>query len=134
MSALIEFNYVVSFAWNMVIGSATEILVAEYEFDSVVFDLAIFHSPKLISGTVDQRLRGYNADTGAVIYAGGGPNELMSGTRQWNTGIVAHGRIHFTADNKVYAFKLRTSDAHRDAPTSSHSGAASHPMMMLRPE
>ena len=54
----------------------------------------------------DQRLHGYNADTGAVIYAGGGANELISGTRQWNTGIVARGRIYFGADNKVYAFNL----------------------------
>jgi len=54
----------------------------------------------------DQRLHGYNGDTGAVIYAGGGTNELMSGTRQWNTGMVARGRIYFGADNKVYAFKL----------------------------
>src|SRR5882724_6746909 len=54
----------------------------------------------------DQRLHGYNGDTGAVIYAGGGANELMSGTRQWNTGMVARGRIYFGADNKVYAFRL----------------------------
>src|SRR6476469_3899238 len=56
----------------------------------------------------DQRLHGYNADTGAVVYTGGGSNELMTGTRQWNTGIVARGRIYFGADNKVYAFKLPT--------------------------
>jgi len=54
----------------------------------------------------DQRLHGYNGDTGAVIYAGGGPNELMTGTRKWNTGIVARGRIYFAADNKVYAFAV----------------------------
>jgi hypothetical protein len=54
----------------------------------------------------DQRLHGYDGDTGAVIYAGGGANELMSGTRQWNTGIAARGRIYFAADNKVYSFKL----------------------------
>ena len=60
----------------------------------------------VVSTEGDQRLYGYNADTGAVIYAGGGPNELMSGTRQWNTGIVARGRIYFGADNKVYAFRL----------------------------
>ena len=53
----------------------------------------------------DQRLHGYDGDTGAVIYAGGGANELMSGTRQWNTGMVARGRIYFGADNKVYAFQ-----------------------------
>jgi hypothetical protein len=56
----------------------------------------------------DQRLHGYNGDTGAVVYAGGGANELMSGTRQWNTGIVARGRIYFGADNNVYAFRLPT--------------------------
>src|SRR5207244_2568896 len=56
----------------------------------------------------DHRLHGYNADTGAVIYAGGGNNELINGTRQWNTGMVARGRIYFGADNKVYAFKVPT--------------------------
>src|SRR5262245_36436913 len=54
----------------------------------------------------DQRLHGYDGDTGAVIYAGGGANELMTGTRQWNTGMVARGRIYFGADNRVYAFTL----------------------------
>ena len=56
----------------------------------------------------DQRLYGYDGDTGAVIYAGGGPNELMANTRKWNTGIVARGRIYFAADNKVYAFTVPT--------------------------
>src|ERR1051326_7067104 len=54
----------------------------------------------------DQRLHAYDGDTGAVIYAGGGANELMTGTRQWNTGIVARGRTYFAADNKVYAFQV----------------------------
>ncbi len=54
----------------------------------------------------DQRLHGYDGDTGAVVYAGDGANELMTGTRQWNTGIAARGRIYFGADNKIYAFKL----------------------------
>ena len=56
----------------------------------------------------DQRLHAYDGDTGAIIYAGGGANELMTGTRQWNTGIAARGRIYFGADNKVYAFELPT--------------------------
>jgi hypothetical protein len=54
----------------------------------------------------DQRLHGYNGDTGAVVYAGGGLNELMANTRKWNTGIVARGRIYFAASNKVYAFTV----------------------------
>jgi hypothetical protein len=56
----------------------------------------------------DGKLYGYNGDTGAVIFNGGGPNEIMNGTRQWNTGMVARGRIYFGADNKVYAFKVPT--------------------------
>jgi hypothetical protein len=56
----------------------------------------------------DGKLYGYNGDTGATIFAGGGPNEIMTGTRQWNTGMVARGRIYFGADNKVYAFKVPT--------------------------
>jgi hypothetical protein len=54
----------------------------------------------------DQRLHGYNGDTGAVIYAGGGPNEQMTGTRKWNSGIAARRRIYFAASNKVYAFAV----------------------------
>jgi outer membrane protein assembly factor BamB len=56
----------------------------------------------------DQRLHGYDGDTGVEIYAGGGVNELMTGTRQWNTGIAARGRIYFGTDNKVYAFTVPT--------------------------
>jgi hypothetical protein len=53
-------------------------------------------------------LHGYNGDTGAVVYAGGGANELMTNTRKWNTGVIARGRIYFAADNKVYAFTVPT--------------------------
>ena len=56
----------------------------------------------------DQRLHGYDADTGNVVYGGGGANELMSGTRRFNTGIAAHGRIYMANDNKVYAFVVPT--------------------------
>jgi hypothetical protein len=53
----------------------------------------------------DQRLHGYDGQTGAVVYAGGGPNELMAGTHNYSTtGIAARGRIYVAGDNKVYAF------------------------------
>ena len=45
----------------------------------------------------------------------------MTGTRQWNTGIVARGRIYFAADNKVYAFKLPTA-----TPTPTATATASY--------
>ena len=57
----------------------------------------------------DQRLHGYDGDTGAVVYDGGGPNELMAGTHSYSTtGIAARGRIYVAGDNKVYAFVLPT--------------------------
>ena len=58
----------------------------------------------VIGAEGDQRLHGYDGDTGAVIFAGGGVNELMTGTRRFSTGIVARGRIYLGADNRVYAF------------------------------
>jgi hypothetical protein len=54
----------------------------------------------------DHRLHGYNGDTGAVIYAGGGNNELMTGDRKWNSGMVARGSIYVANDNKVYKFSV----------------------------
>jgi hypothetical protein len=57
----------------------------------------------------DQRLHGYDGGTGAVVYGGGGPNELMAGTHSYSTtGIVARGRIYIATDNKVYAFAVPT--------------------------
>ena len=43
----------------------------------------------------DQRLHGYDGETGAVVYAGGGQNEVMAGTHKYSTtGIAARGRIY----------------------------------------
>jgi hypothetical protein len=54
----------------------------------------------------DHRLHGYDGDTGDVIYAGGGANELMAGDRKWNSGMVARGSIYVANDNKVYKFSV----------------------------
>jgi outer membrane protein assembly factor BamB len=54
----------------------------------------------------DQRLHGFDGETGAVVFSGGGPNELMEGTHRFNAGIAARGRIYIANDNKVYAFAL----------------------------
>ena len=60
----------------------------------------------------DQRLHGYDGDTGAEVFTGGGPSELMAGTHSYSTtGIVANGRIYVATDNKVFAFRLGTGDA-----------------------
>jgi hypothetical protein len=65
----------------------------------------------------DQRLHGYNGDTGAVVYAGGGANELMTGTRKWNSGIAARGSIYVANDNKVYAFRIPIGGTPTPTPT-----------------
>ena len=65
----------------------------------------------------DQRLHGYNGDTGAVVYAGGGANELMTGTRKWNSGIAARGSIYVANDNKVYAFRIPCGGTPTPTPT-----------------
>jgi hypothetical protein len=54
----------------------------------------------------DQRLHGFDGDTGAVRFSGGGANELMAGTRRFNTGIAARGRIYVANDSRVYAFTV----------------------------
>jgi hypothetical protein len=52
----------------------------------------------------DQRLHGFDGDTGTNIFTGGGASEAMLGTRNFNTAIAARGRIYVANDNKVYAF------------------------------
>ena len=54
----------------------------------------------------DQRLHGFNGDTGAVVYSGGGANELMSGTHRFSTAIAARGRVYVATDNRVFAFTV----------------------------
>jgi len=51
----------------------------------------------------DGKLHGYNGDTGDVIFTS---NETMSGTRKWNSGMVARGSIYVANDNKVYKFNV----------------------------
>ncbi|HXD00105.1 MAG TPA: hypothetical protein VN048_12240, partial [Verrucomicrobiae bacterium] len=59
-----------------------------------------------IGSESSQRLSGFNGDTGAVVFNGGGANELMANTRRFNTAIAARGRIYVANDNKVYAFTV----------------------------
>jgi hypothetical protein len=55
----------------------------------------------------DQQLHGYDGETGAVVYAGSDPNELIPGTHSYSTtGIVARGRMYIAGDDKVYAFTV----------------------------
>ncbi len=76
-----------------------------------------------VNGT-NQRLFGFNGETGAVIFAGGGANDTISGfTRTFNTGIVARGRIYIAGDNKVYAFSVPTGATPTPSPTATPTAA-----------
>lgn len=75
----------------------------------------------------DHRLHGYDGDTGAVIYAGGGNNELMTGDRKWNSGMVTRGSIYVANDNKVYAFRV-PGGAATPTPTPSVTPTATPPV------
>jgi hypothetical protein len=57
----------------------------------------------------DQRLHGFDGDTGNTVFGGGGVSELMAGTHRFNTAIAARGRIYVATDNRVYAFTLPVS-------------------------
>ena len=72
----------------------------------------------------DQRLHGYNGDTGVVVYAGGGANELMTGTRKWNSGMVARGSIYVANDNRVYAFRVPAGGTPTPTPTATATSTA----------
>jgi len=58
----------------------------------------------VIGSESDNRLHGFNAETGAVIFAGGGANDGMNKVRRFQSPIVAGGRIYVAGDNQLYAF------------------------------
>jgi hypothetical protein len=60
----------------------------------------------VIGSEGDQKLHGYNGDTGAVIFNGGSTADVMANTRRFNTGIVARGRIYIANDKQVYEFTV----------------------------
>ncbi len=55
----------------------------------------------------DNRLHGYAAQSGAVVFNGGTANDQMQGVRHMSTILVAHDRFYIPSDNRIYAFALR---------------------------
>jgi len=70
-----------------------------------------------IGAESDQRLHGFDGDTGAVVFSGGGANELMAGTRHFQTAIAARGRIYVGTDRKIYAFSVPVAPVVLSNPT-----------------
>jgi hypothetical protein len=54
----------------------------------------------------DNRLRGFDGDTGQVVFDGGGVGDGMSLVRRYQSPIVAKGRLYVAADTEVFAFAL----------------------------
>jgi outer membrane protein assembly factor BamB len=52
----------------------------------------------------DNKLYGLDGDTGKSIFAGGTTTDTMSSVRNFETPIVANGRLFVAANNQVYAF------------------------------
>ena len=71
----------------------------------------------------DQRLHGFDGDTGATVFSGGGANELMANTRRFNTGIAARGRIYVANDGQVCAFTVPVSPIVLSNLTASRGGS-----------
>jgi outer membrane protein assembly factor BamB len=52
----------------------------------------------------DLRLHGFDGDTGAVVFAGGGASDKLGPVRRYQTPILAGGKIYVAGDGAVYAF------------------------------
>ncbi len=52
----------------------------------------------------DERLHGFDGESGEVVFAGGGPNDRMKRVRHFQTPLVANGRLYVAGDGRVYAF------------------------------
>ncbi len=52
----------------------------------------------------DNRLHGFDGDTGEIVYAGGGSDDVIGLVRRFHTPILAGGRIFVAADGIVKAF------------------------------
>lgn len=57
-------------------------------------------------GTITSHLYAFNAETGEVLFSGGGSDEEMSMVRRFQTPIAVNGRIFVAADNELYAFSV----------------------------
>jgi outer membrane protein assembly factor BamB len=65
------------------------------------------HSERIIwvvGADGDDRLHGFNARTGAVVFNGGTSGDLMSNVHHFSTLIATNGTIYVPADNLIYAF------------------------------
>jgi PQQ-like domain len=54
----------------------------------------------------DNRLHGFRGDTGQPVFAGGGPEDRISGLRHFATILAANRRLYVAGDGRIYAFSV----------------------------
>jgi outer membrane protein assembly factor BamB len=59
----------------------------------------------MVGAEGDNRLHGFRADTGAAVFTGGGPSDVMAGLRHFATILASDDRLFIAGDGRVYAFK-----------------------------
>jgi hypothetical protein len=63
----------------------------------------------------ENRLRAFDGDTGAAVFAGGGPNELLPDIRHFQTPIAVDERIVIACDQELVVFTTQGGMAKRAA-------------------
>ncbi len=59
----------------------------------------------MVGAEGDDRLHGFRADSGAPVFAGGGPGDAMTGLRHFVTILASDDRLFIAGDGRVFAFK-----------------------------
>lgn len=54
-----------------------------------------------------ERLRAWDAETGQVLFAGGGAGDVRSRVRRFTTPVAVRGRTLVGADNRLFAFRAQ---------------------------
>ncbi len=61
----------------------------------------------IVGATGSNQIQGFDGDTGAAVFGGGGSNEQMQNVEHWITPMEAKGHIFVGADNQVYSFTVQ---------------------------
>jgi hypothetical protein len=88
----------ISIAWCAIVGGryAPIVTTTDGTSDSVLWTIS--------SGFPSNKLRAYNAETGEVLFDGGGTPDAIGTLKGFLAPIAVNGRIFIAGDNQLYAF------------------------------
>jgi outer membrane protein assembly factor BamB len=61
----------------------------------------------VVGGDGDDRLHGFNAATGSVVFAGGGSGDLLAHVHRFSTITAAQGRLYVPGDGRIFSFTMQ---------------------------